>query len=196
MPEQRKKTPCGIGLMAHVTAGIVQRHIVIQAGIDTACAQAVGDRPQAEHPVRIAESKAEKGCRSHTHTDGRDPSGSKPEGKPVAEQAGNNGAAGDDRKQDTRKGYGDGKRRIDGGPGRTQKSVGEAKADEGQVNDYQQQMERELISLSYRFKENPPEKGGFFLFIDFPPTGGSCRARRWRGERRPWRWSGWDFPHG
>ena len=31
MPEQRKKTPCGIGLMAHVTAGVVQRHIIIQS---------------------------------------------------------------------------------------------------------------------------------------------------------------------
>ena len=55
--------------------GIVQRHIVIQAGIDAAGAQTVGDRPQAEHPVRIAGGKAKEGRRRHAHTDGRDPAG-------------------------------------------------------------------------------------------------------------------------
>ena len=42
------------------------------------------------------------------------------------------------RKKNAHIGYGDGKLRVNGGPGSTQKSVGEAKADEGQVNDYQQ----------------------------------------------------------
>ena len=137
MPEQRKKTPCGIGLMAHVTAGIVQRHIVIQAGIDTACAQAVGDRPQAKHPIRIARCKAKQGHRRHAHAEHRDTAGPQPEGQPVAEQAGNHGSAGDDGKQNACIGHGDRQLRVNGGPCSTQQTIGKAEADEGKIDDGQ-----------------------------------------------------------
>ena len=122
---------------AHVTAGVVQCHIVIQAGIDAASSQTVGDRPQAEHRVRMAGGKAKQGRRRYAHADGRDPAGPQPEGQPVAEQAGNHGAAGDDGEQNARMGYRHGQLRVNGGPCSTQQSVGKAEADEGKIDDGQ-----------------------------------------------------------
>ena len=122
---------------AQMAAGVVQCHIVIQAGINTACAQAVGDCPQAKHPIRIAGCKAKQGRRRHIYTDHRDPAGPQPEGQPVAEQAGNHGAAGDDGEQNARMGYRHGQLRVNGGPCSTQQSVGKAEADEGKIDDRQ-----------------------------------------------------------
>ena len=120
---------------AHMAAGIVEGHIVVQTGIHAACAQAIGDGPQQKHPVAPAGGEAEQGGGSHGHGEGRDLTGAEAVGQPVAEQAGDDGAEGDDHGHRTGVGDAHPKLGIHGGPCRAQKAVGQPQGDEGQIDD-------------------------------------------------------------
>ena len=120
---------------AHVAAGIVEGHIVIQAGVHAACAQAVGDGPEDQHPVFPADAEAEQRAGGHGHGESRDLSGTEPPGQPVAEQARDDGPQRHGHGHRTGIGHRHHKLRIHTGPGRAQQPVRQAQGDEGQVND-------------------------------------------------------------
>jgi len=68
---------------AHVPGGVVQSHIVIQRRIHSAGAEAVGNRPQAEHPEVGRQRKAQQRCGGKTDADGSDQAGAQPPDDPV-----------------------------------------------------------------------------------------------------------------
>ena len=68
---------------AHMAAGVVQRHIIVQTGIHTACTQAIGNCPEAKHPERMADGKSQKRNRSHGYANCSDPPGAQLIGQTV-----------------------------------------------------------------------------------------------------------------
>ena len=119
---------------AHVAAGVVQGHIVIQTGVHAARAQTVGHGQQAQLPVGPAEGKAPQRHRGKPHAEGGDLSRAEAAGHALAHQAGDHGAGGDDHGDQPRTGQGDIQLRVHAGPGGAQKGVGQAQADKSQVD--------------------------------------------------------------
>ncbi len=77
---------------AHVAAFVMQGNVVVQGRIHAACAQAVGDSPQAEHPELSGDRESEQRGSGHAHTEGGHFARAQCPGEPVAVQAGNDGA--------------------------------------------------------------------------------------------------------
>ena len=125
---------------AHVAAFVMQGNVVVQGGIHAARAQAVGNSPQAEHPELAGDRETEQRRSGHAHAEGGHPARAQRPGEPVAVQAGNDGAQRDDHGQDTRVGEGDAQLGVHGGPCRPQQRIRQAKADKGQVNNWQQKL--------------------------------------------------------
>ena len=131
---------------AHVPAGIVDRHIVVQGRVHTAGAQAIGHRPQAQHPEGRGRGKSKQGRRRQSHTAGRHPAGAQGPGQAVAAQAGDDGPRRNDHRDHPCKRDRHPQLPIDGRPGRTQQRVGQAQTDEGQIDDPKQQMYHSVSS--------------------------------------------------
>ena len=123
---------------AHVAAGVVQGHVVVQGRVHAAGPQPVGHRPQAEHPELGRDRKAQQRQRRQGHAAGRDPPGAKAAGQPVAVQAGDDGAHRDDHREHPRKGHRHPEGPVHRGPGRPQQRIGQAQADERKVDDGKQ----------------------------------------------------------
>ena len=119
---------------------IVECHVVVQRGVHAAGAQAVGDGPEAQHPEGATDGEAkQRQCRGGD-TDGRDLPGAQLPGDPVALEAGDDGAQGDDHGDGPGIGDRHAQLRIHAGPGRAQQGIRQAEADKGQIDDDQQKM--------------------------------------------------------
>ena len=125
---------------AHVAAGVVQGHVVVQRRVHAARPQAVGDCPQAQPPEGPAGGEAEQGGGGQPHAGGGDPPGAQPFGEPVALQAGHHRAHGDDDGDRPGPGGGHAQVGVHHRPGRAQQGIGQAQADEGEVDDGQKQV--------------------------------------------------------
>ena len=141
---------------AHVAAGVVEGHIVVQRRVHAARPQAVGHRPQAQGQEGAADGEAEEGGGGDAHAEGGDPAGAQPPGQPVAAKAGDDGAGGDDHGDDPHVGHRDPQLPVYGGPGGAQQGVRQTQADEGQVDDGEQKMDHSA------FPPWPQWGGGFF----------------------------------
>ena len=124
---------------AHMAAGIVQRHIVIQTGVHAARPKTIGHRPETQHPKPGADGKSQQRQRCYAHADSRYQPCPQTAGHTLTHQAGSNGAEGDNHGNQSGAGYADLKLTKHGRPGGAQQSIRQTKADKGQINDCQQQ---------------------------------------------------------
>ena len=111
---------------AHMAAGEMEGHIVIEGSIHASGTQAIGHRPQAQHPELPADRKSEKGQSGHGHADGRHPTRPQAAGQPVAEQAGNDGTAGNNAENNAGIGNRHPKALVHRRPGRPQQGIRQA----------------------------------------------------------------------
>ena len=123
---------------AHVTALVMQRNVVVQRGVHAARAEAVGDGPQAELPERRGEGKPEQRRGGERHAARCDPAGAELGGEAVTGKAGGDGAQTDDDGHHPRPGQLRAQLGIHGRPRCPQQGVRQAKADEGKINDGEQ----------------------------------------------------------
>ena len=130
-----------------MAAGIVEGHIVVQAGVHAAGAQAIGQRPEAELPGAAAGGKAKQSRRRHGHAEGRDPAGSEAQVQPLTQQAGHHRAHRNNDEDHPGKGHRRPQLRHHAGPGRPQQSVRQAQADKGHINNRQKQVHHGRASL-------------------------------------------------
>ena len=131
---------------AHMPAGIMEGYIIIQGRIHAARSQAKGQRPEAKGPEGIAGGKAKKAQGRQEYAEGRHLPRAKAPGKPVAQKAGKDGAAGAEHGKDPRIGNGHGKPLVHGGPGRPQDGIRQPQADESQIDDNQQKLKHSRFS--------------------------------------------------
>ena len=125
---------------AHMAAGVVQRHIVVQTGIHAAGTQTVGNGPDTQLPECRADRKPEQGNRRHADAHSRHQAGAEAFGQPVGQKAGHHGTDGNDQRHAT----GIGQRRTQlhthNGPGGAQQCIRKAQGNKGYVNDCQKKM--------------------------------------------------------
>ena len=124
---------------AHVPGGIVQRHIVVQCGVHAACAQAIGDGKEQQHPVLAGGGESQQRQGRQPHGERRHPACTQTEGQPVAHQGGDHRAHGNGECHDARVGQGHLHLLMHDGPGRAQQGVRQTQADKGRVDDGKEQ---------------------------------------------------------
>ncbi len=120
---------------AHVAAGVVQRHVVVEGGVHTPGAQAVWNGPQAQRPKAAADGKTEQGCGGHAHADGGNLTCPQLSSEPVALQAGNDGSQGDDHGDDPGVGNRHAKLPIHGRPCGAEERIRQSETDKRKIND-------------------------------------------------------------
>lgn len=113
----------------------MQRHVIIQSGVDAACAKPVGDRPETQHQKGAACGKSEQSDRGNRHAKRRDLSCAEPFRHTVALQAGDDRADRNDNGDHARVRYGNAKLRIHARPCGAEQSIGKSEADKRKIDD-------------------------------------------------------------
>ena len=114
---------------------VVKRDVVVERGVNSACAQAVGDRDQAELPKGARKRKGEDSGGGKANGESAQPARAQFAHQPCGHERGYDGAARDD---DRNRALGcDGCAQVEmhDRPGRAQQRIGQAKRDKGEVDD-------------------------------------------------------------
>ena len=120
----------------HVPRLVVEGDIVVQRGVDRPRAQPVGDAEEEEHPEPIRKGEPEHRRRGEEHADHGDVPRTELFRQLFGQQAGNDGTARYDHRDDPHIGDGHAQVRVHGWPARTDEGVGQAEADEGDIDEY------------------------------------------------------------
>lgn len=147
-PHRRADAPHAVQ-PAHMPAGIMEGDIVVQRRVDAARAKPVRDRPEAEHRIAAAEGKAEERRAGHRHADRRDPARAETPRQPVAEQARDDRADGDDHENEARGRQRRADLRMDDRPRGAEQRVRQTETDKGEINDPKQQREHKRILVFF-----------------------------------------------
>lgn len=123
---------------AHVAGCVVERYIVVQGGVHRAGTQTVGNGPEAEQPEGAADGKAEQ-CRSgEKDADSSYKPRTESAREAVGEQAGQNGAAGDQHCDNAHIGHGHLQILMHNGPRGADQGIRQSQTDECNIYDDQQ----------------------------------------------------------
>lgn len=114
---------------------VVQRYIMIQSGVNGSCPKAErnGGQAQSGHVVRLGKTKQSGGSQGSTKSS--DSGSFEAADDACGKQAGDDSAAGDDAGHEAGIGYGEVKFLVYGRPCGAEQRVGDAEADEGDVDD-------------------------------------------------------------
>jgi len=123
----------------HVPGFVVQCHVIVQRGIHASGAQPQRNRQKTEENNMPGGRKAQQRQGGHQNAEHRDAGHPKTVDGMNAEQAGNDRPAGHDHGNNAREMDGGSQVHVHGRPGRSQKRIGQAKADKGQIDDDQEQ---------------------------------------------------------
>lgn len=123
----------------HVARRVVQGDVVVEGGIHRARAESVGDRPEAEHPELPRSGEAEQGGGGHRDADGGDQARAEAAGEALGREARQDRAARDDHGDDAGEADGDVQTLLHDRPPGAEERVGQAEADEGDVDDGEQE---------------------------------------------------------
>ena len=159
---------------AHVAAGVVQGHVVVQRRVHTARPQTVGHGPQAQHPEGGTGGKSQQGRRRDGHAEHRHLPRPQCAAHPLAEQAGHHGAQRDDHGHHPCPGHAYAQVPVHHRPRRAQHGVGQAQTDKGQIDHGQKQMRHVVSSVFPVLRQN----GRLSRRKD-------ARSLRFRGSRPP-----------
>lgn len=113
----------------------MDRHIVVKGRVHCPGSQPIGDCPQAEQRESVGNGEAEQRSGGHSHAHRCNQTGAKFPNHPAGQQAGNDGADGNDHGDDTRIGDGRAQFQAHDRPCGAQQGVGQTQADERQVDD-------------------------------------------------------------
>ena len=119
---------------AHVAAGKMERHIVVECRIHASSPKSIRNCPQAHGPERAADGEPEQCSSGHGNADGRNTACSKPADHPVTLQAGKYRSHRYDAEDHAGIGDRNPKPRIDRRPRRPQQRIRQAQTDKRNID--------------------------------------------------------------
>lgn len=125
----------------HVPGLVVQSDEIVQHGIHGPGAESVGNGPETDRGERARRGEPEQRGGGRADAESGHPARPQRAHEVVAEQAGYDGAAGDEHGDDARAGHRDRQSLVHAGPRCSQERVRQPQTDEGQVDDGEQQMD-------------------------------------------------------
>ena len=123
---------------AHMARRIMKCDKIIQRGVHAAGAEAIRNRPEAQHPERMADGKTKQRGGGHQNAERGDSSGAQLPGQPVAGKAGHNRTAGDDHGNNTCPGDGSAQLLVHDRPRGAQQGIRKAETDKCKINNKKQ----------------------------------------------------------